>query len=475
MFCHFGVRQVNLSLKNSESLMKLNLPTQRWLPLLALLLALSLIWPLPRQLQAQTGCTRFIQSQPNAALTNQLAAALTTAGITTNAVSVSTHGEVCFNEQTKQVETFDEISTDFDVTLPVESLTDVTALGNLTARLLPLFDKFPPAQTPGAKPGRILISYAVGEASNYIELSVTQASNAVTQKLSGESLMTTLGYQAAEGPTVLQLQPVTLKMTTCDNTAQSRLTISNVSDMQAFELELTFDPNVVLVVDANPNSDGVQIKERHAFGFVVINQVDNQAGRIQFGAALSDISGTLDLLEINWQLQQAGQSELRFKKSALVNKKEQAISHVTQNGQLELSSACNKVSGRVTLQGRSNHQGVLITDALGQQTQTDLTGGFSFFGGASLVAKKAGYLTAMAEIKAGDNQNSPVNVGRITLLAGDVTGDNVINIFDLSYMANRFNSDDTSADLNADGVVNIFDMVLASGNWQKQGPLTNWE
>lgn len=458
--------------------MKLTPPTHPRLLLwflCALLLAISLIWPLPRQLQAQTGCTRFIQSQPNSALTNQLTAALTAAGITANSVSVSTHGNVCFNEQTKQIESFEAISTDFDVTLPVDRLTDVAALGNLTARVLPLFDKFPPAQTPGAKPGRILIVYAIGEASNYVELTVTQASNAVTQKLTGESLMTTLGYRAAEGPTLLQVQPVSLKLTTCNNTAQSRVAISNVSGLQAFELELTFNPKVVQVVDADAQLDGVQLKARHSFGFVVINRVDNQAGRIQFGAALSDINGTVDLLEINWQLQQAGQSELRFKKSALVNKSEQPISHVTQNGLLELSSACNKVSGNVKLQGRSNHQGVLITDALGQQTQTDLTGEFNFFGGASLVAKQAGYLTAVAEIKASSNPNGPVNVGSITLLAGDVTGDNVINIFDLSYMANRFKSDDTSADLNGDGVVNIFDMVLASGNWQKQGPLTGWQ
>ena len=46
----------------------------------------------------------------------------------------------------------------------------------------------------------------------------------------------------------------------------------------------------------------------------------------------------------------------------------------------------------------------------------------------------------------------------------DVTGDGVVNILDLVFVASRLGDVDTDADVNADGVVNIFDLVLISQN-----------
>ena len=46
----------------------------------------------------------------------------------------------------------------------------------------------------------------------------------------------------------------------------------------------------------------------------------------------------------------------------------------------------------------------------------------------------------------------------------DVTGDGVVNILDLVFVASRFGDVDTDADVNADGVVNILDLVLLSQN-----------
>ena len=41
----------------------------------------------------------------------------------------------------------------------------------------------------------------------------------------------------------------------------------------------------------------------------------------------------------------------------------------------------------------------------------------------------------------------------------DVTGDGVVNILDLTYVATRFGESDTDADVTGDGVVNILDLV----------------
>ena len=48
--------------------------------------------------------------------------------------------------------------------------------------------------------------------------------------------------------------------------------------------------------------------------------------------------------------------------------------------------------------------------------------------------------------------------------AYDVTGDGVVNMLDLVFVAARFGEVDTDADVNADGVVNILDLVLIAGN-----------
>ncbi|MBN1992370.1 MAG: hypothetical protein JW953_06670 [Anaerolineae bacterium] len=48
---------------------------------------------------------------------------------------------------------------------------------------------------------------------------------------------------------------------------------------------------------------------------------------------------------------------------------------------------------------------------------------------------------------------------------GDVTGDGRIDIFDLSFVAARYGSNDSVADINGDGLVDIFDLVIVAGNY----------
>jgi hypothetical protein len=66
-------------------------------------------------------------------------------------------------------------------------------------------------------------------------------------------------------------------------------------------------------------------------------------------------------------------------------------------------------------------------------------------------------------------------LGTITLVGGDVTQDNVIDIFDLTFIAAHYRSTDPTADLNADGWVDIYDLAITSGNYNQSGPVTNWQ
>jgi hypothetical protein len=65
----------------------------------------------------------------------------------------------------------------------------------------------------------------------------------------------------------------------------------------------------------------------------------------------------------------------------------------------------------------------------------------------------------------------PGDLRPLTLLNGDVTGDDRIDIFDLAYIANRYNKNDPTADLNGDNMVDIFDLSIAAGNYNQHGPL----
>lgn len=70
--------------------------------------------------------------------------------------------------------------------------------------------------------------------------------------------------------------------------------------------------------------------------------------------------------------------------------------------------------------------------------------------------------------------SSPSSGHTATLIAGDVNGDNRVNIQDLAAMGNRFSQTplpvQPCTDLNQDGTVNILDLSRAASNYGEQGP-----
>ena len=69
-------------------------------------------------------------------------------------------------------------------------------------------------------------------------------------------------------------------------------------------------------------------------------------------------------------------------------------------------------------------------------------------------------------VKVETSQETVFNLIRSNLVLGaspyDVTGDGVVNILDLVFVASHLGDVNTDADVNADGVVNILDLVLIS-------------
>ncbi|MGB5048754.1 MAG: dockerin type I domain-containing protein [Caldilineaceae bacterium] len=139
------------------------------------------------------------------------------------------------------------------------------------------------------------------------------------------------------------------------------------------------------------------------------------------------------------------------------------------------------VQGIVTLQSPGTGRTAAVTGigstVQGQDSAEVASGvGFSLAlptgSGFGLTAVAACHLTAEKS-----SVVSPSDGHTVTLIAGDVNGDNRVNIQDLAAMGNLFGSPPTISlpctDLNQDGTVNILDLSRAASNYDKQGP-TSW-
>ncbi|MCB0177501.1 MAG: N-acetylmuramoyl-L-alanine amidase [Anaerolineae bacterium] len=288
------------------------------------------------------------------------------------------------------------------------------------------------------------------------------------------------------GP-ILLVAPSSQVLPICSAQGTTTVDVEDVSNLQALQLDLVYDPNVVQVIDADPGRDGVQVTVNSIFsgGFIARNEVNTTTGRITFAATLlgsGSINGAQNILTIDWKPQAAGTTALELENVILANGQGQAIASSSLDGAIEVSDSCASATGQLHLQGRSDHSGIVVTNADGGQVETQTDGSFSISGEPPFTFTYPGYLSGQAdgalpvEVNQAENGESfqVSQLGTITLLAGDVNEDNIINILDLSLIAQRYRSDDPVADLNDNGVVDLFDLVTAAGNYDQQGPITNW-
>ena len=126
-----------------------------------------------------------------------------------------------------------------------------------------------------------------------------------------------------------------------------------------------------------------------------------------------------------------------------------------------------------------NVEGIVINGAGaaisggGAETRVGADGSFLFEvleGTFDVTVKQPGYLTHT--VKNVTPNGSDVDLGVITLVAGDVNGDNMINIMDMGAFRANFgkvgaNILDPFTDVNGDGMVNIMDMGIFRANFGK--------
>ncbi len=123
------------------------------------------------------------------------------------------------------------------------------------------------------------------------------------------------GQQAA---VLVRVSPETLQIPQNQITAIA-VEVVDIQELFGMEIEMTFDPAVLEVQDADPELAGVQISLGDFLdpGFVIVNQVDNETGVLRL--AMTQLypstpkSGTGNLIVVSFRGKQIGaQSELNL-------------------------------------------------------------------------------------------------------------------------------------------------------------------
>ena len=87
----------------------------------------------------------------------------------------------------------------------------------------------------------------------------------------------------AQTPAVVRIAPASAQVAV-GGTVDVAVEVVGVQELYGFDVTVTFDPQVVEVVDANPSTPGIQVAQGLFLeaGFAVVNTADNTAGSVHF-------------------------------------------------------------------------------------------------------------------------------------------------------------------------------------------------
>ena len=113
---------------------------------------------------------------------------------------------------------------------------------------------------------------------------------------------------------------------------------------------------------------------------------------------------------------------------------------------------------------------------LTQSGRVNTDGTFSFEvsrGSYSVVATAPGFLSAQGFVMMANG--NPFTFPSITLIAGDIDNNDVIDQFDALTIGMSYNTAvPSAADFNDDGIINVLDLELLAKNYRTTGPLV-WQ
>ena len=137
-------------------------------------------------------CAWAWASRPLPELSARLREALDEAGIAVDSARAVAYGENCVDAETNEVRRFAVMQTDLHITLPVDDVADLDALGELAAAVLDVLDGFPPSETPGPQAGYVGITFVAGEEELGLWFKVPEGVEARDRGLRGAALLEAL-------------------------------------------------------------------------------------------------------------------------------------------------------------------------------------------------------------------------------------------------------------------------------------------
>lgn len=294
-------------------------------------------------------------------------------------------------------------------------------------------------------------------------------------------------------------------------TATTEFTVTDVEDLYAVNVAFDYDPAIVEVA---------QVQAGSLFGELTPGVDYLMQSYLNLGAPLAPgdppmtpgwrrtyvniaiinynnphlpIRGNGSLIKIQWNVQAASlgaKTRLFFRLAQLTDEfgnriKPSIPPALPVHGFLRVGPPSGGlIEFQVALEGGKPTDGLAAPSVDAEVEATLLGGGPPFVvpvagGRASLpggnyqtvVVRRAGYVSA-----SGQNIGPGAQINQVTLLAGDITGDGAVNIFDITLMASNFNAPVGTnpvlerMDFNNDRVMTIVDLALAAKNYGLVGP-----
>jgi hypothetical protein len=290
--------------------------------------------------------------------------------------------------------------------------------------------------------------------------------------------LTTSGFAEEKAPLpVVYLNP-TNSVVDITSSTNIEVWVNDVSDFYGLEFELIYDPAIVQALSVVPGSAFTSWPNEYE-----VVQSNVGGGLVQFAASLLStpkappLSGDLHVATIAFDPLVEGVSGLLWVEIKVSNSQAQAILPAYLDGTITVVYM-GDVQGYAYLEGRSNHSGSTV-DIVNGTTASTVTASNGYYKFTDVISGL--YDVSIAHAMYLDAELSGCTVAggvmntlpSVTLLAGDLTNDGTINIFDLTLCAAHFNEVYAAADVNADGIVDIFDVVLIGKNFGISGPIVS--
>ena len=282
----------------------------------------------------------------------------------------------------------------------------------------------------------------------------------------------------AQAETILSFSPMMTELYfNGASTAQVQVVVTDVELLNAFDITITYDPDVA-VVTAWSKGDFLS----NLFDIVKVN--DPGLFRLTTTQlSTPGVSGSGTLINLTFSATGAGSTPLTFTAVTLSNSSSQPIPTTLQDGTLSAGYISYSISGSVFAQGQASRGGIPVSLGVGP------TYGQGPFPTTS--APEVGLNLAFSAVPNGDSYlittgmpgalNLDTALGKTVTVAGQdillpplgllsgnaVWSDNVIDDVDLDAIRDAFDTlgSGMDADVNQDGVVDVRDLALAGGNY----------